>query len=579
MAPVDTFWTTNGGIGTTRLIEPTPGDALTQPFTILPGSDGVDYTNAQLWADARFLFDPAVLDPVTGLFPDRPDFATATVADFTVWHSRHQVDFILERGQTALSPPAPNSPPDPVPPGTRTVEYFTFTNGPTFVLGQDGRTVYNVEALTFAEIATMPFADQEALAGLPVFQDRAEALLLRPLPGESSADVRAEMIANVDAVIADIEARTNYDPGDRDAFLEGFLFDASLRVELYPHFFVEQLKLYKLRLERMALFSEARVGDFLTELRERFDRVKSYHDVTPETAVSGGMINGVNALDAGATMSRGLGIFIEMESQLFQIALARAYLTTTGTLVEPIRGKLFATQSMLDQAVDGVGGGYKDYSTFLTEQATDIYGRVTAGTSQQRFLDGPNLIFVLQTFSNYEAEAEAQIKSEELNQETRLLQDYSAMQKLVNDTLSQFQPEPDFENEDAPAETLAFLNLSTVSQLTPDQLRTASMFDTAASAANGNSYHPIEASKQASAPGEFRPTVAIAAGGVLLQYQKSVWDQLAIAIGESTKLISQDSQIQMDAINKLSQQKNRHYELGSNVLNKVTELLRDLTSS
>jgi hypothetical protein len=502
------------------------------------------------------------------------------VADFTVWHSRHQVDFLLEEGLQAYSPPAPNSPPDPLPPGTRTVQYYTFTDGPTFVLGQDGRKVYNVEALSFAEIATMPLADQEALAGLPAFQARAEALLMRPLPGETVAEVRAEMIGNVDALITDIEARTNYDAGDRDRFLEGFLFDASLRVELYPHLFIEQLKLYKLRLENMALFSEARVGDFLTELSERFDRVKSYHDVTPEAPVTGGLINGVNALDSGRTMSTGLGIFIEMESQLFQIALAKAYLTTTGTLIEPIRGKLFSTQEMLNAAVDNVNGGYLDYSSFLTAQATDIYDRITAGTSRQRFLDGPSLIFVLQTFSNYEAEAEAQIKSEELNQETKLLQDYSAMQKLVNDTLSEFEPEPDFDDEDAPAETLAFLNLATVSQLSAEQTLTASMFDTTASLNGGNnSYHPIEAAKQRLAPEEFRPTVAIASGGVLLKYQKSVWDQLAVSIGESTKLISQDSQIQMDAINKLSRQKNRHYELGSNVLNKVTDLLRDLTSS
>jgi hypothetical protein len=576
MASIETFWTTNG-TGSTLLIEPTPGDAVTKPYTILPGSDGVDYTNAQVWIDAGLLFQDAMLDPVTGQFPDRPDFATATVADFTVWHSRHQVDFILERGTQALSPPPPPAP-APVPPGTLTVTYFTFTDGPTFVLGQDGRRVYNVEALSFGDIATMPLIDQQALAELPVFQARAEDLLVRPLPGETVADVRAEMVARVNAVIADIEASTNYQAVDRDRFLQGFLYDGNLRVELYPHLFIEQLSLYKLRLNTMALFSEGRIGEFLSDLAERFARLKSYHDVTPEEPTTAGLINGVNALDAGTTMRNGLGVFIEMESQLFQIALARAYLTATGTLIEPIKGKLFSTQSLLDEAVNTVGGGFQDYATFLTGQATDIYGRITAGTSKQRFLDGPNLIFVLQTFSNYEAEAEAQIKSEDLNQQTKILQDYSELQKLLNDTLTEFKPEADFENEDSPPEELAFLNLTIVAELTEEQKRIASMFDTVASAGAGTSYHPIEAEMQPEEPGLFRPTVEIATDGTLNRHTKSIWDALAVSVGESTKLISQDSQIQMDAINKLSQQKNRHYELGSNVLNKVTELLRELTS-
>ncbi len=64
----------------------------------------------------------------------------------------------------------------------------------------------------------------------------------------------------------------------------------------------------------------------------------------------------------------------------------------------------------------------------------------------------------------------------------------------------------------------------------------------------------------------------------MLKHEKTIWDALAVQLGESTKIIGQSSQIQMDAINKLSQEKNRHYELGSNVLNKMTEILRSITS-
>jgi hypothetical protein len=575
MAPVDTFWTTaNNGA---RMIDATPGDAYTDPYTILPGSPGVDYTNPQVWIDAGLLFADAVLDSA-GLFPDRPEFDGATLADFTVWHSQHQVDYILERGVTAYSPPAPNTPPDPLPAGTRTVHYVTFTEGVTMVLGQDGRKVYNVDGLSLADIATMPLADQEALAGLPVVQAKAASLLMRPVTGETVESVRAEMMALVDALIAEITTTTNYDATERDAFLRDFLFDPQQRVALYPHFFVEELTLYKLRLQDMALFSAGRISEFLGDLRDRFERVKAYHDVSVESALASGLTGGVNAIDGGAAMSRGLGIFLEMESQLFQIALARAYVTATGTVIEPVKGRMMSAQELITAAQTGAET-WGDFASFLTAQATDIYGRTTAGTSQQRMLDGPNLIFVLQTFSNYEAESDAQIKSEELQQQSQLLADYSAMQKILNETLNKFEPVPAAQDSDEPppAETLALLDLGTVSDLTADQRRVASMFDTTASATN-NTYHPIEGEKSSGYPADFRPTIEISSGTLLVKHAKTVWDALSVSIGEATKIIGQSSQIQMDAINRLSQQKNRHYELGTNVLNKMTDLLREINS-
>ena len=577
MAPVDTYWTING-TGATLLIEPTAGDAVTVPYTQLPGSDGVDYTAAQVWADARFLFDDIVLDPDTGQYPERPDFDAATLDGFMRWHSRHQVDFILEKGTTALSPDPGDPPPDPLPDGTLTVQYYAFTDGPTFVLGQDGRTVYQIQALSATDIATMPLADQLALAGLAEFQDLADALLIRPATGETADEVRDEFLTVVDALIADITARTDYDVGDRDTFLAGFMFDPEVRLQYYPHFFVEELNLYKLRLNQQALFSEIRINDFVSDLRERFERIKSYYDVSPETPSTTGLIGGVNTSEADAvSMKRGLGIFIEMESQLFQIALARAYVIATGTMIEPVKGRLMSTQSILDAAL--IGSTYDDFGNFLATQSTNIVDRITLGTSNQRFLDGPSLIFVLQTFSNYEAEAEAQVKSEELQLQSKLLEDYSKMQEILNETLNKFEPVPAAEDSDEPPapELLAILDLTVVTGLTTEQKRIVSMFDTTASAID-NTYHPIEAARSSGSPVDFRPTLDIATDGTLTKHEKTKWDALSVNIGEATKIIGQSSQMQMDAINRLSQEKNRHYELGSNVLNKLTELLREITS-
>lgn len=574
MAAIGTFWSTNG-TGSTNLIEATPGDAYTQPYTILPGSPGVDYTNPQVWIDAGLIFP----DALPGAFPDQPDFDTATLADFTAWHSRHQADFILEKGTTSYSPDPGLPLPVPLPVGTMTIHSYSFTAGPTVVLGQDGRTIHMIEALSLSDIATMSLADQEMLAGLSAFQAKATELLMRPATGETAATVRTEMTTLVDALITEIQSTTNYSASDRDTFLAEFLNDPSVRVQNYPHFFVEQLNLYKLRLDQQALFSEGRIKEFLEDLQKRFERVQSYFNVSPETVVAGSLPRGVNAFDAGATMASGLNIFVEMESQLFQIALARAYLVATGTLIEPVQGKLISTQALIDAAYDTANSTYRDFGSFLTAEATNIYSRITAGTSNQRLLDGPNMIFVLQTFSNYEAEAEAQIESEDLNQQTRLLQDYSRMQELVNQTLNKFEPVPASDDDDElpPAEELAFLDQTVLTQLTDEQKRIGAMFDTVASAVS-NTYHPIEREKSSGFPSGFRPTIEIADGGTLTAHTKSVWDALAVNIGEATKIIGQSSQIQMDSINKLSQQKNRHYELGSNVLNKITEILRAITT-
>ena len=597
MAPIDTFWTTNG-TNATNLIEPTQGDLITRQYMFTPASAPgvmpremakVDYTSPQVWIAAGLVF------PTSSPFPSRPDFNTVTLEQFIGWHSQHQVEYILERGRTAYAPDPGYPLPTPLPAGTRTVHYADFGAGAIFVLGQDGRTIYNLQTLRTADIVTMPLADQEVLASqlrdpdladqtnpLDLLGAQASLLMVRPRGGESVESVRQEYLDRIDDLVASITSLTNYDPGMRDEFFDGFLNDQLVRLQNYPHLFVEQLNIYKLRLENMALFHENRINDFIDDLEERFLRITQYAQVSGETASTGGLIGGVNALDrnqATPTIGRGLNIFIEMETQLFQIALARAYVSMTGTTVEPIKGRLMATQSLLAAARD-TGGNYADFASFLSAQATDITDRINAGTSSQRFLDGPNLIFVLQTFDNYEAEAEAQIKSEDIQQQTKLLEDYSKMQELLNQTLNKFKPVPanDDNDEPPPQEELGFLNLSLVSQLDEEQLRIASMFDTVASATGNTSYHPIEQKKSPTAPGDFRPTVEIAVGGTLTTHPKTVWDALAVNLGEATKIIGQDSQLQMDAINRLSQQKNRNYELGSNVLNKLTDLLRDITS-
>ena len=77
-----------------------------------------------------------------------------------------------------------------------------------------------------------------------------------------------------------------------------------------------------------------------------------------------------------------------------------------------------------------------------------------------------------------------------------------------------------------------------------------------------------------------RPTAYIGstASSVLNAKSRTVWDGLATTMGDTTKIISQDSQIRMDEIAKINKAKNRQFDLGSNTLRKLTDILLNITT-
>lgn len=577
MAVAPTFWTSN------NIIDATQWPTATQPYQILPGS-GVDLLDPQIWQDAETLFPffDGDNNSHVNFAPTLPDnYATAGGAEFARWHSAHQLAYLKDPSfqQTATVPD------DGADTGLADVRYVTFTDGVTAVLSVDGDRVYILNNLTPTEIARMSLEDQRAVVAAPGFQTLVAApYSLVPdtvtgyaIPPNDAITVmatpeaaRAGAMAVVDELRAVITASPSYQAGERDTFLG----DPTRRGDLYHYFFLEQLDLYALRLDAQAIFNLDRIKEDIEEITDRYIRFERYSSVTdPVDNGSALFPSGMNSTDSPSlaisntdTIGRGVDVFLRAESTLWEKAVQKSFTVQTGLGLE--------FSKILRNIYDAGNATFYDYKTG--------FGLITLignpATIEASKLDGAGILSTLQILENYEKEAEAEALSEELNQIDRLLKDYAEMQRMINATLKEFQPVADTEDDDE-EEVLSLLNLSTVSQLDTDDfptgIYTAAMFDETASVANNNSGHPEE--QLASGLGYSRPTENIATAGILERHAKRVWDSLAINLGDATKLLGQENQIKMDEINSMSKEKNRNYDLASNTLNKLAELVRAIT--
>lgn len=181
-------------------------------------------------------------------------------------------------------------------------------------------------------------------------------------------------------------------------------------------------------------------------------------------------------------------------------------------------------------------------------------------------------MFLFPTFQNYSNEAEAEARSEELKQLQRLLEDYTAFQKLINATLQVFDPvklaDPDTVEEPG-LKGQGSINASFDAQ----ERRLIAMFDARLTGAVANSsWNPVEVTRTLARPVDSLQSF----GSLLTQNSKTFWDALARNIAEATKILNQDSQLRMDEISSLNRQKHRNYDLATNTLNNLADMLRSI---
>ncbi|NIZ11993.1 hypothetical protein [Phaeobacter sp. HF9A] len=508
---IDTFWTTQNSGAYDPVLDETLGDTFDAPHSYLADALSNGTLAAQLASDAAQLYP--VFDGETNVLAGQPDdFASPTAESFLNWHTGHQLAWLKQYGTE------------------RTVDGLTVVSGSfaggspaaqalTVVLSQDGASVITLNTLTPERIATLSLDDQKALAGMAEFRAIvADTFNLAPATADGTSDqLRTEIKTVIQSAASQIAATSTYTPGARATFLA----DPSSRGDLYHYLFTEQLELLSDRLDGMAIFDIDKINLAVADILERFTRLERYKTMTPEVA---GTVNSfANSTDGGAAVAAAAELFLTIETRIYDTQV----------------------------------------------QSRDLS---SSGEYNGRDVDAPGLIFLFQTFATYASEAKADAKTEELNQNNKLLEDYARLQELLNDTLNAF-------SEAGAAAEVGLGGVSTLAELEDLAAGNAlilAMFDTGAVNADTNTMHPSEAEQ-----GLNRPTLPLISsdGSTLVPHSKEDWNAFATNIGEMTTLIGQDSEVRMAEVTELGETKNRQYQLGSNVLNKMTNIIRSIIHS
>ncbi|MEM7693062.1 MAG: hypothetical protein AAF318_01315 [Pseudomonadota bacterium] len=446
------------------------------------------------------------LDGETVLLGNRPaDFDLDNPPTFRQFHTAHQLEFIalrqpddnltaiLDEGGTAISTRTLS-----LPPGADPADQLHA------IVSADGRGVIIVNDLTPSALNRLSFEDQALVAAHPEFARLiAEPFGLRPATGDGrSADVRAEIIADVDTAIAAMEA-------------EGPLRPSS-GVDDPAELIIAQLEALKARLGAMAIFDKAAIDATIADALTRFQRLSLYGAV-PENPT-----DSLISTDGNASVRAAYDIFVQSEQRRLDILRVTDGIAQTGLL-----------------AVEG-----------------------TDGSIINRTLDAPLLVFAFERAENADGEAEGQAETEEIRQRNVLLADYASMQEIINKVSASFPP-PDGDLTSV-NDTRRVTDALSGDELL-EALATLSMFDVALAGT-----HPAEALASLD-----RPTLALQVNGTRVDgaFTKDAYDNFSTILGDAVGVLDRDVQILADKANEISRQRNRHFDLATQTMTRMTDLI------
>ncbi|MGR3483836.1 MAG: hypothetical protein ACU0BF_00685 [Paracoccaceae bacterium] len=503
-----------------------------QPYLQLRGSDGVPVNGTgvpQIAIDAAALFP---IDDFSGavLRPAAFGDATPDPRQFAAWHVLHQIDWM----QANVAPtPVPGTGDaaavPPVPP--LTARHASIGTAPSalsnlnVMLSVDETRLIRLDTLDLSTIARLPLEDQRALTSHPAYDETiALRLGVKPASGGNSDTERTKHITDINALILDWDGNPAFDP----TILPTAEVPGPDKSEHWPNLFVGQAQILKDRLAGMAIFHPGEIAlaiDALSDRFERLERLQVAADRPAPPAASNGYTTGRNAIAGPDGFKAARDITLAAEIRLYD----------------------------------------------LTWQAQQI---ALTGIYNGRKLDPPAMTFVLQTFENHRAEAEVEAKTEELNLRNALLLDYNAMQRLLTRTLASFDAaklaDPD-QTETKP--------IGGGGALSDADKALISMFDKTLASGNANPGHPVEDAKTTPRPTiDMVTPIGFGLGLAPVNYEKQVWDQYALRLSQAIQTLGDDNQILMDGIGQDNREKNRHYQLASNTLNKMTGILRAISN-
>jgi hypothetical protein len=498
----------------------TPSPVITTSAEwLFPSLDGEDFKLPVAERPAEFYTAPSSLSS--------DEAKKAFISSFMGWHSAYQLEYIKTHGTG-----------DPK-------VFSIFSNGTpsvsllTAVVSPDDPTRhFIVQSLDKAAIARMTKAEQNAVAGTAAFAAVAASLGLATISTTSLTAYGEGLNGGT---------YTPYWP--KGTFLTpiNYINDLIYAVtgtaapnkpgQLLPtnaqEAFTSQLFILRDQLMGSVIVSPADIKKKVDELRERFDRLFAFFNVKEETDHDKVMGNPANTTVTVYTdvisqkgdltgINRGYAVFLAQEERIAELAKARTKLV----------------------ADNGIFNG--------------------------KNLDVPYLVYKFQSLYNLSLEAEVVAETEQVNQQNDLLKTYAAIQDIINQTLAAFT------KADSTTDGVLGKSVDETPSLDADQMKLLSMFENDLGTLQK---HPLEVLKSISRPlvSFFKHDTGNDQNYDLEQYTHTQWTAYGTRLSETVTIINQNSQIQMNDINSLDKERNRHFELANNALSKMADIIANIS--
>ena len=475
---------------------------------VVPVYDGTNYNKTSLPAN-----QPATFGSAPGsLNPN----------DFASWNSAYQAEYVKAHQ------PSPNG-------------QVTIGSGSSVihvVLASTNDRVYVMDNLQKTDFAKMPVVDQMNIAATSFFTTTLQGLLNVTLDSSTA-------ISSINGYLTALGLAPPASPPATQAQLDSYYNTlavaptavggntpdatpvslASMSADDRKPF-IDELKLLAKQIRGMSIFS---LQDLATATKAITDRLalaarfSGFTQTAPATSVNRSGASGLVCVDGNATIVAGYKNLIAQETQIRNVAVAADNLVQTAMV-------------------------------------------------SNKKLDAPTLIFYFQLDANLSQEASINASTEEVKQLNALLNLYSQMQGIINQTL-----EADYGTDAKTKHGLLGLGkddspdnwTSVPTSPAPSDQAIIAIFEDVM----GNGTHPLETMYGIKKP---KLDMVNNSNGNLNTNLKDTWNAFNSSLSDTVSQLNQQSQLKMNDINSATKQKDRHFDLANNSLSKMNDMIQTI---
>ncbi|WP_187972880.1 hypothetical protein [Aquibium microcysteis] len=278
---------------------------------------------------------------------------------------------------------------------------------------------------------------------------------------------------------------------------------------------LDQIDLALANLDRMGVFNPATIEDLRAQLAAQYERLERYGAALRGFTAPETATTGFMSTDNRAGLRGAYEIFVQSSARMLDVARATAEVVSTGRF----NGKI---------------------------------------------LDVAGMTFTFQVLANYQGEAEMQARTEEIRVRNALLANYSVMQQLVNRTSAAIPAPPKADDGvvDPPEGGLVYDTDSATRAL---EEKVLSMFLSNSSVTAAP--HPSELQL-----GVTRPPLSETS------LTKGEWDTFGTVLSGAVRVLDRDVQSLSDQVNAISRERNRHFDMATEVMQKMTSIVSEISA-